>query len=1685
MHPELSSRESPGIPREILERLRRFRRRLIVLRSGAALGLTVALAGVLLAGALALDRFLILSTAERGALTAAAIGAAAAAAIASAAWALRPLPLFQLARRIESREPALEEGLLTSVELGHLSPREIERFSPHLVGGLHRTTAAKLARIPPGRLADPRPARALLIAAALVWAAVGAFAAARPEPFRLLAARFLHPGLDLPRPSTVRLAISPGDARVEIGADVEVRARLERGRAPEAIVLSRTGGEEWTAVHRAFEAAPGRDAVEAAHVFSALRRPIEYRVRAGDYLSPVHRIEPREPPRPAAFRITYRYPSYTRRPPETVERPGGDLVALRGTVADVEVEASEPLARARWIPIAAGQGAGPRPPERGSPGEAARDLEVAGETAVARGIEVSAPSSYALLLQGLDGVTNGGGAVYSIRPLADRPPSVEILEPRAAEASVEEASFLDVRYIAEDDVGLVAIDLILDAPPGKETAVPLLAGAAPGGEAATNVHATHRIDPAAIGARPGEAVAFRLIARDGAGAEARSADRSLRIAPIPGPPEGPGWLERLGAIEEELALLVREWGTLLPRPGGEAPGTLAADPARAENLLRAAEDALAVLAHLARTAGRADELGRSIRVPSPNRRALENLASLLRRTAREECAAFWAEAAAVAGKLRAAGGRAAGNAPADVPAANLHAVHRAAGARMEDALSEMRSIARAERVEEALERAIALEVDALALEALPPAAGGAGRRAKDLARESLSLAAEVSRLAGAAHPPGEKADRAEAALLEAARLISGAGGADAGEGGPRGALELALPGLAAAAAALGERYAKEEEQAAAARSRLEPGPAIETAIERLAAALAPGAAPGNAGEAAGVSPPNDPGGSAHALAISAIALVADELATVEAMEYADIDSASDLRLVRGLLETVVPGVAAAARGAVDREGLAALAGEVLAAHRATAPSRRIGRSIQEIDRAAGGEEEIAGRLRGASPGNHRAVRHIARAEREVLRALEAARRPLAALEASVPPLGEVLPILGEASRGIEEALAAIEAARGGAAPAAIEGAATAAAGASARLDEAVEALERVRSSALPEAAAARARLRSRLGSLAERIARLAGLAREHAARTREASGAADEPGSAARVSDLLGEAEEIRGETARLQGAAREEGNRLLASGASVERLRLHDAAALQLGAIASGDLLAAVRALRESDSADRAARAGLILEAAVREEKAAAGLEAIARAFAAIDADEALRLAREELAGLLAPAPGSAGPPSPADVARDARAFLDATLRAAETVSSRLGPGALRDAVVEALRSAAGLFRTAIEEAERPDAVAALAAYRAGRARLEEAVRLLEEAQRAAEGAVAEAEKALSPPARDEDGKGKTAEMTRDVEAAYAELEKLIALRALAKDLSSRIDALLGEREPPARELEEVERLARAMEEEIGGSHLSMDELVALVAKLIAIDRRSRDVAAEARSLAATAAAAAREALAAGQARVRDGAGSAASEFHAAGFKLSAVLPHVLRAYYEGSDALEPFLLAAEAAAREPPGGALQEKLLDAAGKAEAFAGKVELMRRAALEALADLERGDTGGSSAQGDLERARRSLRETAQLLRDGRIDAAASAQKASARSIADAAGSIRARLGEVLLPGEEGGLGSRVLDEEAARLGLAWSVTARGEEGAGARAAGPEEMPFPAEFRELIRVYLEALSRERRR
>ncbi len=1613
---------------ELLQLVRRHRRRFITLRATEWLAWLVAVSTLLLAGSLLADRYWILSGTARATLSALVLGVPILlSATFVAALACRP-SLSRVARIIERAEPTLHGCLLSSVELAVPGKSEQARFSQDLLTSLQQSTLNRLTRIDPRRVFNSQGATRALAMAILTGSVLLAGILTNPRGSLLLLARLAHPLTDLPRPTTVELEVSPGSVSLARGSNLTILARTVRGTPDSIRLWTQSIDAPWTLTGES------RSSPELLHTLNAVRRDLKYRVTAKDWATPGFTVRVREPPRLRNFTVTYTFPGYTGRVPEVVQQSSGDLVAIAGTQATLVLDAGEPLRHALMVFDDGSSG---------PPGS------IEGDKATFRGIKVTTPESYRLTIELTDGVRSAGREDFTIRPLADRPPTVDLIEPRGAELNAEASSVVTLLFHARDDVAVKSLEVHVKAEAGTESSIAL-----------DPTTTAYRLQMASLGLRPGESTRLCLRAHDGLGQEGRSSERIVRVALVPDPPEGPLWPRPLAEIESSLHAVLEDWARMLPESRGETLADVTADLAFGERLASAAEKTLAILGFLGGTASLAVETGRAISVPSPNRRALEGLAHSITEAANEECAAFWAEASLVAGKIQEAGrdpGR-------RIPVSKLHAAHRAAGARLEEALSSIRSLLRPEELEELLEQSTAIEHDL----ALAPA------RAPALKSDVTRLAAGLTRLVGRG---GEDFEAASRSLLEVAAP----------------SLEL-TPGVAAQSVAivranLQSLHDRDERVAAQVRARLGRPMDAQADLDRFAAATE----------------------KSEALTRGRKALLSltEELERAQAMDHADLETSADLSTIRELIDLLLK--ERLELGSGQDSSLAEDARNLAALYRTSAGSRALGRIIQGVDRLSLGEENLAWRVRGSSSWNWRNLRQIARSQRECQRTLVAHRSELTEARQAIPG----------APSALAEGLAQVDADLEAASKAMVEShempggntsgessrdetilaAAQAMGRAASLLSGVTERLESLRSLASPGASGLRDRLKARLGTLEERITRLATAERLCSERMRDLSRDPEALDFITRTELLQVFQEELRSETEALATNVRKEGDRVAAERGGLARLRVYDRSAVGMAEIATDEVPRVIRALRSVGTQSPSSRGGTLFAAAAQGFAIAERLGQIARALSASESAEALQLSSQDLqTALKSLEPGSkAGekPQDPARVERDAGICLAAALKAAQSLARQAAQDPRKQPLLDLLRDAAELFRQAITLAQAGDPACG-GFLEAGRARLEEAVTLAQQLRGEAQEEASEVQRNLGEDTTAEAGaSGKERELTRELEAAYAELEKLLEHEKLKREIAAQLEDLLRDTASDPKTIGDLEKKEQELEEELRGRYLTTAELVELVSKLVSIDRDGREISTLERTLAAEAAAlflqvsptqAKRKDLETRQIAALGMAQKVAKEFHESGLKLSAVLPHVLRAYWRAGEATGPALQSMEAAARALETGAeAPGALLAAAARMEDLLTGVGNMRRAALEAIADQERGDGGPNAAQSSLERARQLLDEASRLRQEGQVEASQRARKQSLRSIADASGAIRSRVAELSLPvGGEARLMSRVLDEEAARLGLGWQVSTRGSGIPNAARLTREnvaDMPYPGQFRSWVKVYLMALDEGR--
>ena len=1637
---------------EALKLLRGFGRRhrlLAAARGAAAWTISVML---LVLPALALDRFLLLETPARLTISwVVLVATGAALALFVLLPLLRPGSLLRYAREIERRDPSLEGALLSLVEFSRPGPELENRCSRELLESLAADTARRCPQVKIDKLLPARAAtRALLLAGV---ACILPLAATLLDPGGMLqlGRRLVNPSAELPRPTSVFLLVEVDRAVVGRGQEVSIKVSVDRGKPGELVLLSREsrspGNGRWKSTDLLSSA--GGEPGTLLHKIRALAS-FDFRVRGGDYLSPVEHVEVREPPAPRNFTITYHYPEYTARRKRTIEKKSGNISALKGSRAEILLEADRELARATIL-------------------LGAQRLEgrIDGARAAFGEIAISEDAEYRLELETPDGITSAEKAAYSIRTLADTPPRIAILAPRHAELEVESSGSLKLRYRAEDDNGINSIELLLQT--GLEIRVLPVFREISAAKRPELRDAVYAFSIGATGARPPETLGLRLRVRDGLGGEGHSGELKLKVTWPGNSPEGSGWLASLRNLRAGIAELRALWS--------QAENTGASE--------RAAENVITIRSFSSELSSMCMETAGKPPLPGANRLALESAAFRLLSLAEVEAGVLWNAAAGIVP------GQAAGTPNA--------AEAWKSGESTLAALAELLgSIVICEELEEAYESLqLAAHDCSLLLAELLNAGDGElpSRSAQRLAQTIgavLSCSAGIERLRRDLPPSRSKliaklegSVRAMTSSLTAELELA------------RKAAEETLAGefeapLGRAAEAFSRRIDSLEELLLAAR--LENRESLrwqvpESEVARLVEAVKDAWL----------------GNSTRRELLSAARAVFSRIAwrnkSDRDFDYPDFESVSLLGAMTELLERILendpasmseadPAEAEARRARERKDGEVLVEGLARAA-RELEPTLWLGRSLQLLQWVSAGEESVAMRLKELQELQAVGRSLARRSQADLIEALDAV---LLRLRASSGPAERIddeklYPAVDKISQGREAAGRALALLR--VEPVDLPAAASEARSCASLLEEATGALEKLRQESLADIADTALWLRSNRGSLSERLARLAEGLDSHGRILKDSSTGsviASEKGGELIVEALVSWSEEVR-QAKRLARELRQDADQGADAGADPGKVGNLERASTALLEIVSGPLSRAGTSLRRALSTDRDDRELLLSAAAAAVFKAAAETRKLAEALEILDSAELEKLSGEDI-GTLVNEAGELTRTGSVDlelIAMRARLLLEAALKGSRELSRRLGKLRSRADILAHLEAAAASFSAALERVMAEDPAGALARLGEGLARMEQAIAL-------AKSARGEARKKLDRPAAAAVAETKAAErteMSRELESARRELEKLLELERLRKEASGLLDKLLEEKDNTPERLAEAEaaqeELASAMEDRIPAANM----LIELISRIAALQKLGRGTAENARyleeearlALAAGANPPAPEKLIEKEQKLEQELDELVEGFSRAGFKLSMLLPAIFKAYRKAAAATGPLKESIRKAGEELSAGSTKAAV-DSLGETNlqlgVFLTDLDRVRARAIETLADAEAGER---SAYSSLQSALKNARQAARLMSGGKIDDARKKNAAAKSQLLLAGRAIRRQLESVVLPtGEEGALVSRLLEAEAARLGLVWQTGTRGEEfepSSEDSARGLEDMAFPPAYRDLVRIYLRAI------
>lgn len=447
---------------ELVRRLSRVDRRLRWLSVAGGLGRSALVVSLVVAVALAVDALWEAPLVLRVAL----LGLALLAALGGILWVLgrvllRPSDMTAIAALIEAAHPELQERLSSAIEL--YDPQSANG-SPLMRALVRKQAEQGVSCVSPGTAAPAvGAARRGLVGAAVLLALLA------PSLFsggyRLLLQRFVAPWDNLDRASNLYFRVSPGDATIARGSDVEIAAapmwRLTQTERPDAVWL-RVRDADGRSGQRRMTWREERGAYLATA--TQVLQPFDFDVWCSAARSRAFHIAVVERPALSAITATIEPPAYSGRPVQQIDGAVGEMQMLAGSRLSLQMKFNKPLDRSEllWWPDESAAGAD-APPE----------IVPATLHADRRGAELelvpTGSGRFALRLADEAGIPNAAEPLRRVRIVPDAAPRVRFTDAGGAR-QVSPREVLRFPVQASDDIGVAALELHFAVEGAEQTA---------------------------------------------------------------------------------------------------------------------------------------------------------------------------------------------------------------------------------------------------------------------------------------------------------------------------------------------------------------------------------------------------------------------------------------------------------------------------------------------------------------------------------------------------------------------------------------------------------------------------------------------------------------------------------------------------------------------------------------------------------------------------------------------------------------------------------------------------------------------------------------------------------------------------------------------------------------------------------------------------------------------------------------------------------------------------------------------------------------------------------------------------------------------------------------------------------------------------------------------------------------
>jgi hypothetical protein len=365
-------------------------------------------------------------------------------------WLIRPLRRRvtdnQVALYVEEHEPSLEASILSAVETVQTSNSSA---SPALLEKLVEQATEQCRALNTSQTIDQQARRRLAAALVIVIAAMTAAVQFGPESMRQgLSALLVMTRAEAASPYAIE--VLPGDVKAPRGSDQNVQAELRNFSSDEVILMMRAGSEgDYVRV----PLVPGLEAGRYEGILFDLMQDIEYFVESDGVRSATYTMTMVDLPAVKTMDHEYRFPSYTRLPPQTIEG-GGDVASLKGTVVNLTIESTMATTGGRII----------------FGDDSSMPLSLEADGTLLGQFTVDKKGFYRIELEGPNREGIAASPSYTIDVIEDMAPTVKFIKPgRDTAASAVEEVFLEATV--EDDYGVKSLELVYSVNGGPEKSV--------------------------------------------------------------------------------------------------------------------------------------------------------------------------------------------------------------------------------------------------------------------------------------------------------------------------------------------------------------------------------------------------------------------------------------------------------------------------------------------------------------------------------------------------------------------------------------------------------------------------------------------------------------------------------------------------------------------------------------------------------------------------------------------------------------------------------------------------------------------------------------------------------------------------------------------------------------------------------------------------------------------------------------------------------------------------------------------------------------------------------------------------------------------------------------------------------------------------------------------------------------